>query len=317
MLQPSVRQTLDVLDTLPDVPQTDELRDPPIRDKIIAGRGAVAEKIYALLEHALGARTYRRSLAVFLDGLPGSGKSGMGEKIREGAVSANILSPDQIAVLSLDRFVGTQSGSPERTQLTSNAAFFDCHYIRYGQAREVTVRALDAIAHAKPHRIPIENEYRRDLGGKFADGAFELKPDVRLLLVEGVGAIDRVAGPNGFPPEIDRHTVFMYGRNKQSLFRAALRDVRRKPGVTFEGAYAERVREYVYLLRQLRYTPRHADQICQRYKSDKEYLRRLHESDKEGSPSVANIISHVHGEFLQRAVHDPQILRDFSSGRMV
>jgi|GEM_PF-2373055 hypothetical protein len=318
MLQPSIRKALDALDSLSDVPEASDLARFEREGKITDGRKAAAARVYEVLKDILhSGSAQKRYLAVFLDGLPGSGKSGMSEKLRNGVQDENLLGDDQVAILPLDWFIGTESGSAQRQALTRDAQTFDAGYLRYDLARNVTRTVLELMGSKKSCNIPIQNKYCRDLGGKFQDGEFVLGEDVRLLIIEGVGAINRVAGPNGFPPQVDRHTIFMYGQNRQSLFRATLRDMRRKPGSTFEQEYMKRAGEYRYLLPQLRFTPRSADQVCRRYKDDAEYLRRLQESDADDNSSVSRVISMVHSDFLRRVVPDPQILSVFSAGKRV
>ncbi len=223
-------------------------------------------------------------MTLFLDGLPGSGKSGMEEKVRKIVVNEGVLPEDQVVTFPLDLFIGTEQGSNERARMTQTPDLFGRHYMRYTEARERLQEVFARMKKPEEGSIQIPRAYLRDEphNGKFGNFTLNVSPDTKLVIVEGTGSIDNLAGPDGFPAWVDPYLVFMHMTKKQSLFRATLRDIRRgKGGASFEDIYQKRDREYQYLTSRLLPSVRLADKVCVRFPKKDDFRRRLAVTEQE------------------------------------
>ncbi len=302
--------TRELSETLDQLERLQPRVDPSARN-VFEGRGEVAEDLCRELRAQV---RKGRSMVLFIDGLPGSGKSGMSRRIISRVQEEEILEPEQIAEIPLDLFIGTERGSEERAHLTDSRETFAANYMRYNDARTAVAGVLGMMAEKKSGEINFPRTYDRTQGGIFAPHDFSVNDDTRLLVVEGTGAINNVAGYNGIPRGIHPASAWISTGVRQGLLGGTLRDVsdgRANPD--FREIYFKRMQEYAYLVPSVRESVRRASKICLRYpKRDSFDLRllRLQSDVDEGRAdtrmSVARNLADLDPEFL-RAIYPGNI----------
>lgn len=255
--------------------------------KLIDGRGAMCAELKSKLVQVLTKQqdeTRQKVMVVFFDGFPGSGKSSMSLKFQEEVMADGILPQGTITRFPLDLFLGTARKSAERKTLTNSPGIFEAKFIRYEKAREILQRMLAQIEGHEEGSIQIDEAYLRggDHSGTFGSHQLPVNRDTRLVIVEGVGSINYLAGPDGFAPQVQPYTVFMHMRKEESLFRATLRDVLNgRDGLTFEQIHDWRTREYELHTPRLLPSVQGATKICKRFKSKDDFMDNLAKKEAE------------------------------------
>jgi len=250
--------------------------------KVVEGRTAMSQIACEKVSEAVRKKTM---LILYVDGLPGTGKSGMTERITEKVVGSGILTPDHIFKLSLDLFIGTERASPERAQLTgSGPEYFNQHYLRYGEATTALDAAIDRITSGDDGEIVLPRAYLRDgeNRGRFGEYALRVEKGTQLILVEGAGSIHNIATPRTASDTCQAYTILMHAKNKESLFRATLRDMLYgRFGMTFEQLYMKRQAEYQHLVPRLMPSIGRANVICERFPKKNDFSKSLTKKEEE------------------------------------
>ncbi|MBI4231923.1 hypothetical protein HY605_01710 [Candidatus Peregrinibacteria bacterium] len=296
----SVAEELDALEQVPLI-QSSEIR--PGQNIILRRPDTVEALLSRLRETSADGRT----MLVFDDGLPGSGKTGMARKLIERSEEEGLATRDQVAELPLDFFIGTERGSQERARLTDDPDFFQSNYVRYGLVREALAAALEAVTKRRRTEIHLDRAYDRDNGGSFKPHSFEVPADTKLLIVEGAGAISQVAAYDGVPQSVVPISVWIGTSIREGLFRGTLRDTLAGRGArSFEDIYMSRVKEYRHLVPWARDAVRRATHICLRYPEDESFAQSLVKLDKriangrrDSNTSVREVLAGLDPEFLR------------------
>lgn len=287
--------------------------------KLIDGRGAMCSTLKSELVQTL---TRQKVLLVFFDGVPGSGKSGVSQKFHGEVTADGILPQEAIATLPLDLFLGTERESLERKTLTASPAVFEERFMRYEKARAALLGIMAHIEERQEGSIYVDEAYLRggEHSGTFGSHKIEVNRDTRLVIVEGVGSINYLAGPDGFAPRVEPYTIFMHMKKGESIFRATLRDVLNgRDGLTFEQIYAWRTREYALHAPRLLPSVQGATKICNRFRSKDDFMQNL--AKKEAEIISANEAARRTGVGTTRmtiaqvlARIDPNMLKDIFPG---
>lgn len=250
--------------------------------KVVEGRNAASQMVCQRLSEAMRRQMI---LVAHVDGLPGSGKSGTTERIVEKVTKEAIIDPEHIFVLSLDLFLGTERTSEAREKLTQcGPGFFQRHYLRYEEAAAVLDQMVDRITNGDSGNILLPKAYLRDgeNRGKFGEYTLRAKKGTRLILVEGAGSIHNIATPRAPSNECQTYSVLMHAANKESLFKATLRDMLDgRNGMTFEQVYMRRQAEYQHLIPRLMSSIRESDVICERFPKKNDFAKSLIKKEEE------------------------------------
>lgn len=292
-----VADTLRDLEELPIDPNAEGQR-------VIDGRRDAVAVLCKLVKKQL---SRGRGVVGYIDGLPGSGKTGLAERIYARAIRKDILEPREIAEIPLDHFIGTERGSPQRARLNDNPDSFAANYIRYGVARTVVGNALELMSNRRPGEIHVPQAYDRAAGGVFVPHDFEIPETTKFLIVEGTGVISNLAGLNGIPKGIVPISVFVKAGVKEALFRGTLRDILNGRGnTTFEQIYLARLREYEHLVPWARVSIRQATHVCLRYPEEDSFTTSLQKMQTEIDAgkrdvrmSVNDVLADLDPEFLR------------------
>lgn len=269
----------------------DDLITPPIlhqltqAGKVVDGRPNMAEVVCDKLRDTIG-RGAR--MVVFIDGPPGTGKTGQGDRIEAKVVEEGIVTKDAVLRLPLDLCLKTERGSDERTHLRDNAVNFWRDFMDYREVKRIFAEALAAIESEEKQKIHIPRAYKRTLDGKHAEHDISVNPDTALLLVEGVRSIPELFGPDGLPQWLDTMAIMMHTTAREALIRATLRDMLNgRNGTTFAELLRERIREYGYIGTSLRSSIARADFICKRFPKRRDFMDSLVRKDEEVSSGKA------------------------------
>ena len=219
---------------------------------------------------------------VFVDGPPGTGKSGMTDRIADKAVNDGILPRENVLRLPLDLCLKTERHSDERAHLRDNAVTFWRDFMDYKEAKRIFEEAIRLIESGQEGKIHIPKAYSREIDGKHTEKYIKVNPDSALILVEGVRAIAEIFGPDGLPQWLDTSTIMMHTTAREALIRATLRDMLNgRDGMTFAQLLRERIREYGYISTSLRSSIARADAICRRFSRKGDFIRSLERKDTE------------------------------------
>ncbi|MCX6733352.1 MAG: hypothetical protein NTX63_00905 [Candidatus Peregrinibacteria bacterium] len=283
--------------------------------KVVEGRSAISQIVCQKLSEAI-----RRKLimVVYIDGLPGSGKSGVTERIADKVTKEGVIDPERIFKLPLDLFLGTERASHEREKLTqSGPEFFQRHYLRYEEAAAVLDEMVDRITNGDSGNILLPKAYLRDgeNRGKFGEYTLRAEKGTRLILVEGAGSIHNIATPRASSDECQTYSVLMHATNEESLFRATLRDMLDgRNGMTFEQVYMRRQAEYQHLIPRLMHSIRESDVICERFPKKNDFAKSLVRREEELAAEPEN--GYVPKRSIRRiiAAVDPTFLKAIFPG---
>ena len=278
---------------------------------VVEGRGELAEDVCKELRTQV---RKGRSMVLFIDGLPGSGKSGGARRIISRVQEEQILEAHQIAEVPLDLFIGTERGSEGRAHLTDSRETFSANYMRYGDARTAVAGVLGMMADKRSGTINFPRTYDRTQGGIFAPHDFTVSDDTKLLIVEGTGAINNVAGYNGIPRGIYPASAWISTGVRQGLLGGTLRDVsdgRANPD--FRKIYFERMQEYAYLVPSVRESVKRASTTCLRYPKrdsfESRLLRLQNDVDEGRADTRMSLVKNLAGL-------DPEFLRAIYPGNI-
>ncbi len=287
--------------------------------KIVDGRPAMADIVCKELRDTLGQRA---SMAVFLDGAPGTGKSGLGDKIKAKAVQEGLLQEGNIFTLDVDLFLGTERDTPERAGLTATSMSFWRKYIRYEEAKRVLGEAIDIVGSEEGGEIEIPKAYVRNNGGKFTRHTLTLRPHTRLLIVDGVGSVGNLLKPELLPPWLRPYSVMMHASVKEGLFHATLRDMLNgRDGTNFEQLYQRRLEEYRYIIPELSRSIPLANKICSRFPKSKDFADSVRKKDNdiktgqiETRLTMQQVLASIEPDFL-RSIFPGEIPKEVLSGK--
>lgn len=231
----------------------------------------------------------RKRLVVFITGMPGSGKSRLAKATRTRIVKSEILGPDQVKVISLDSFIGTERGTPERSALkTGDARYFGQHYIRYAYAREKIQEVLEKMNEGKGGTIQVAKEYYRnpddpERDGRFIDNIWEISPRTRLLLVEGSGANGEISPIVQEFENIALMRISTHVKIFQSLMNATVRDMcRSKEAVNGTSVLEHRIGEYRHLVNMLQPCVAASDMLYRRFPTDDAFVDTIDRKVRKG-----------------------------------
>ncbi len=247
--------------------------------KLVDGRTAMTDIVCQELRDTLAQRA---SMLVALDGAPGTGKSGLGDKIKAKVIEEGLLQEDNIFTLDADLFLGTERGTPERAGLTATSMSFWRNYIRYDEAKSALGKAVDMVGREEGGEIEIPRAYVRNNGGKFTPHNLVLRPNTRLLIIDGVGSIGNLLKPDLLPPWLRPYSVMMHTSSKEGLFHATLRDMLNgRDGTNFQQLYQRRREEYEYIVPALSRSISQANKICRRFPRSKDFVDSVRKKDSE------------------------------------
>lgn len=265
-------------------------------------------------------------MAVFIDGPPGTGKTGQGDRIEAKVLEEGILTKDAILRLPLDLCLGTERESEQREHLRSNAVTFWRDFMDYREVRRIFAEALAAIESENEQNIHIPRAYKRELDGRHAEHNITVNPDTSLLLVEGVRSISELFWTNGLPQWLDTMTIMMHTTAREALVRATLRDMLNgRNGITFEQLFRERVKEYGYIGTSLRSSIARTDMICRRFPKRRDFIDSLVRKDEEVSSgkaktrfTVKQVLGNIEPELLAELFPEglPDVLKIGSISRV-
>lgn len=265
-------------------------------------------------------------MVVFIDGPPGTGKSGEADRIETRALEEGILTKDAVLRLPLDLCLGTERDSEQRRHLRENAVTFWRDFMDYKEVKRIFNEVLAAIESQKEQSIHIPKAYKREIGGKHTEFDLPVNPDAALLLVEGVRSIPELFVPDGLPQWLDTTTIMMHTTAREALIRATLRDMLNgRNGTTFAELLRERVREYGYIGTSLRSSIARADFICRRFPKRKDFIDSLVRKDQEVSSgqagtrfTVKQVLGSIEPELLAELFPEglPDVLRIGSVSRV-
>lgn len=257
--------------------------------KMVEGRNEMSQIVCQKLIEAI---RRKMTMVVFVDGLPGSGKSGITERIVSKVEKEGILPPEHIFTLPLDLFLGTERTSQAREKLTqSGPVFFHQNYMRYAEAMAVLDEMIQRISDGKNGNIVLPKAYLREgeNRGKFGEYTLKAEKGTRLILVEGAGSIHNIAAPYTPPLGLQKYSILMHAANKESLFRATLRDMLDgRNGMTFEQVYMKRQAEYQHLVPRLAPAVRESNMICMRFPKKNDFVKSLAKMEEELAAEPAN-----------------------------
>lgn len=304
---------------IPELIGKKDLKALKAEGKVVDDRTETAEIVCANLRDAL---SQKAAMAVCCDGPPGSGKSGLADKIKDKVVGEGILPEEDIFRLDLDLFLGTERGTPARESLTDNAISFWGGYIQYEEGKRVLREAIDLVGRGKEGEIHIPRAYSRESGGKFSPHKLTPKPSTRLFLIDGVGAIGNLAEPNSLPSWLRPYSVMTHVRGKEGVFQATLRDMLNgRDGITFEELYEIRRAEYGYLVPMLSGSVERADRIYRRFPKRKDFRNGLVKKDIEirsghtkAIRTVQEVLANVEPDFLE-SIFPGEMPKEFRKGK--
>ncbi len=300
----------------------DDLLDPAMlqqlrrEGKVVDGRPDMVEKVCAMLRETIAEKA---RMLVCLDGPPGVGKTGAGDRIEAKTIRNGILPANTILRIPLDLCLKTERDTPARAHLRDNPVTFWRDFMDYDEVRRIFAEALGLIEGEQKGRIHIPRAYSREIGGKHTEKDIEVNPDTALILVEGVRSIGEILGPDRLPQWLRPMAIMMHATAREAITRAALRDkMNGRDGISFEDLFRERVREYRYISTSLRQSVARADFHCLRFPKKGDFMRSLVRKNEEVQNgqkvtkyTVKQVLGSIDPDFLKELFPEglPEILR--------
>lgn len=264
------------LQDYPPLISPDRVRLFDAQGRVVTGRNTMTQVFRGRLTGAV----HDDPFVSVVDGPPGSGKSGMEEKLRT-CVQASTNGDHKVPMCyEIDSSIGSPRG-PKRDALKDcDSAYFEKNLFRYPLAEETAHKIWRLVKRGDSGKVPVKNGYDRTNGVLVSRLIIDVPEDVDVLIIEGAGSLrvaDALQQKAGIP-ENQMYRILMSAPYLQSLFNAILRDlIREKPenSRTFLQRFFMRTGEYQHLVPMLREHAKYADVICKTFSGQEHFERRM------------------------------------------